>query len=592
MEEDPNGEVMTTDSTGSQRPEDGTQLPGQSATTEMATSCDGATDTPKPIKEEFQSQMMPPSKRTAADASNMDTNGRQFKKARVEEIVDQVVGADVMETDPVGDDQQVDLQPPTEITNGIKRAESQQDMENTKGHYNTTMSQPDAGSDERQVNKPKSSNKGISDSEARQVTIKQEVDDTVEAGTNDNLNQINEQNSVQNSNSDNCIPEALVEETKEHPEIEMMDVDAANDHRQADVRQLESTSSEKPAEKTGEASNITERRENIHNKDRTAKVSDIVIKQECDANIAEEALNNAPNQTQDQHGAPVHYSDNLTKEARVEEVFPEPPYSNRSNSKNNKVRADAGMQQLPHKRDNRRVLNKSNAANPPQSCGAGDEKNITEIDPFKIKGATKEKQFVAFREAADPSCPKNQVSRDIADINAGLKSFGKREFVGYQDKWHHRTLNFGLYNDQMIGVARMKELEKSGMGGLLADQMGFGKTAQIIALIVTTPAPMQQLGASSGTKGISYVNSNRQDDSNDGNNDDADEDEIDHDDDEDICPLSHCTLIIGPPRSSKQLLHECKRFIKPGKKVSITPYARKHENDGFDLNIYDRSDFM
>ena len=52
---------------------------------------------------------------------------------------------------------------------------------------------------------------------------------------------------------------------------------------------------------------------------------------------------------------------------------------------------------------------------------------------------------------------------------------------------HFKDCGYGLYPHQLKGLEFMKDRERNGTGGILADDVGLGKTIQAIALMYTCP---------------------------------------------------------------------------------------------------------
>ncbi|KAF7514879.1 hypothetical protein G7054_g14921 [Neopestalotiopsis clavispora] len=312
------------------------------------------------------------------------------------------------------------------------------------------------------------------------------------------------------------------------------------------------------------------------------------VKQEKGTDIVEEATSGAPKQIQAENVAQTTDTDTRIEGTRAEEIFkePEPSHGDLNNAKNEKrlnlVRTEGGIKQESRQKHATKPMKKSGAIKALQSRDARNSKQTHDI-------CTRAEFFAALKEIGLKICEKDEFMRDLNDLQTSLRSFGQRELVPCKDgKWLHRMLALNLYNDQVIGVSRMKELEKIGDGGILADQMGFGKTAQAITLIITTPLPADSANTHTGTRATARINASKQGSGDDGHEDEA-EAEFDCEDEPDV---SRATLIICPPRSGKQLLHECKRWTQGGRKVQVVPYARNHENAGFDDVTYDRCDII
>lgn len=222
--------------------------------------------------------------------------------------------------------------------------------------------------------------------------------------------------------------------------------------------------------------------------------------------------------------------------------------------------------------------------------------------PFNFRAKNAQEQFRLFQNAADPSCSKEQVKKDTKAIKKARSRWPNRnEWIADDTKWAHRKLTVSLFNAQVIGVSFMKDLEEQGNGGILADQMGFGKTAQIIALVVSVPPPKQDKPErkqkpqpSTKLKEVTpkKAGTNSDDDDDSDYEDEDDDGEYTDGEGDDLCRHSDCTLIVGPPRSSKQLYNECQRFVKSGSKINTLAYARKLEKEGVKVDTYEKADFM
>ncbi|KAK6217639.1 hypothetical protein LQW54_003361 [Pestalotiopsis sp. IQ-011] len=220
--------------------------------------------------------------------------------------------------------------------------------------------------------------------------------------------------------------------------------------------------------------------------------------------------------------------------------------------------------------------------------------------PFNFKAKNAQEQFRFFKNAADPSCSKEQANLDVKEIKkARARWSNKNEWIADDTKWANRKLTVSLFNAQLIGVSFMKELEEQGNGGILADQMGFGKTAQIIALVVSVPPPKQEKPERkqkpqpcTKRKEVARKNAGTNSDDDDDSDYDDDNGEDTDGEEDDLCRQSDCTLIVGPPRSSKQLYNECQRFVKSGSKINTLAYARKLEKEGVKVDTYEKADFI
>ncbi|KAK3317938.1 P-loop containing nucleoside triphosphate hydrolase protein [Apodospora peruviana] len=140
-----------------------------------------------------------------------------------------------------------------------------------------------------------------------------------------------------------------------------------------------------------------------------------------------------------------------------------------------------------------------------QRAGINHRDLLQEIDPVTARAATSKvarpKQpkaaFATQRDAAIRAMKGPRAKKgDKADLIEALKSFGcqklkpmlyKVSLPGVERdeyRWRHKGLKSDLFNYQVMGVSWMLGKELSGdapFGGILADQMGLGKTVQTIA---------------------------------------------------------------------------------------------------------------
>lgn len=349
--------------------------------------------------------------------------------------------------------------------------------------------------------------------------------------------------------------------TKKGPKEESIKKEADKEMTEADIQGVPEHIDEQHELGTSESVNhVNQARvdEPINDDSNTARV-------EMDANIC-------PESTTKQHDIHSAINDDELKETRVESPV-------KNDSANGHVNANQ--------------VNATNNSDPKETSVQDAQKNS-----FNFVATTKSEQFSGFRASAAPGCSKDQIRQDTDEIKGGLKNFSSKEWKAKNGKWEHRKLAVDLYSYQVVGVGSMKKLEKIGKGGLLADEMGLGKTAQIITLVVTAPAPAEEKPKSCAKpKEISRPSANKHSDGDDDGDfypdDDSDDSKPDADD---LYPRSNCTLIVGPPRSSKQLLHECKRFVPRNRKISINAYSRKIEQkmeaEDIDINTFEKSDFL
>lgn len=76
------------------------------------------------------------------------------------------------------------------------------------------------------------------------------------------------------------------------------------------------------------------------------------------------------------------------------------------------------------------------------------------------------------------------------DLKQAVKSFGYKALKALDGNWLHRDMETALYNYQITATSWMmgKELSKAGpAGGIIADEMGMGKTLMSLACVVGNP---------------------------------------------------------------------------------------------------------
>ncbi|KAG5948922.1 hypothetical protein E4U53_006108 [Claviceps sorghi] len=76
------------------------------------------------------------------------------------------------------------------------------------------------------------------------------------------------------------------------------------------------------------------------------------------------------------------------------------------------------------------------------------------------------------------------------DLKQAVKSFGHRAITAVDGDWRHRDMETALYSHQLTAASWMmeRELVKAGPdGGILADEMGMGKTLMSLACVVGNP---------------------------------------------------------------------------------------------------------
>jgi SNF2 family DNA or RNA helicase len=90
--------------------------------------------------------------------------------------------------------------------------------------------------------------------------------------------------------------------------------------------------------------------------------------------------------------------------------------------------------------------------------------------------------------------PSHSKSEDQRRLDEAVKSFGYKKVRALNGKWELRPgMRSTLFNHQLVGVSWMLRQEFSPhgpYGGILADQMGLGKTVQVLACMsANRPSP-------------------------------------------------------------------------------------------------------
>ena len=96
-----------------------------------------------------------------------------------------------------------------------------------------------------------------------------------------------------------------------------------------------------------------------------------------------------------------------------------------------------------------------------------------------------------FKISSNPNARSR--SLDLRVLREALKSFGSRQVLARNGMWKLKGMISNLYNHQLVGVRWMfgQEFSPDGpYGGILGDQMGLGKTVQVLAAMsANRPSP-------------------------------------------------------------------------------------------------------
>lgn len=113
-----------------------------------------------------------------------------------------------------------------------------------------------------------------------------------------------------------------------------------------------------------------------------------------------------------------------------------------------------------------------------------------------IKAKTYADQFAQIKANMPEGHDTRRLSSQAKDLKEATQLFGYKKVVAEDGKWKLKGMKTGLYNYQMPLVAWMakRELGKfAPFGGLVADEMGMGKTLVSLFLIEGNPPPKEDL---------------------------------------------------------------------------------------------------
>ncbi|KAI1330799.1 SNF2 family N-terminal domain-containing protein [Xylariaceae sp. FL0255] len=120
------------------------------------------------------------------------------------------------------------------------------------------------------------------------------------------------------------------------------------------------------------------------------------------------------------------------------------------------------------------------------------EARIEQGDVPSTKPITAESKKVQFQQIMErlPQKLERNPNIDLKTLNLASRSFGLGNCEARDGKWLIKGMKSSLLNYQVVGVSWMlgRELALDGpSGGILADEMGMGKTLQTLACIVSNP---------------------------------------------------------------------------------------------------------
>ncbi|KAI1278350.1 P-loop containing nucleoside triphosphate hydrolase protein [Xylaria sp. FL0933] len=126
--------------------------------------------------------------------------------------------------------------------------------------------------------------------------------------------------------------------------------------------------------------------------------------------------------------------------------------------------------------------------------------DLPEADP--IIATTKGDQLQQIMNNLPKDADKQSVAKDKRQLDEASRSFGYGNCIAKDGKWLVRGMKTPLHDHQVIGTSWMLRREfcdDGPTGGILADEMGMGKTLQTLACIVSNRASEDDLDTYSGT---------------------------------------------------------------------------------------------
>ncbi|QPH19046.1 hypothetical protein C2857_004193 [Epichloe festucae Fl1] len=103
---------------------------------------------------------------------------------------------------------------------------------------------------------------------------------------------------------------------------------------------------------------------------------------------------------------------------------------------------------------------------------------------------THAEQFALISNSIPDGSDNRRTKTQKRDLKLAVKSFGYKALKALDGNWLHRDTETALYNYQVTATSWMmgKELSQAGpAGGIIADEMGMGKTLMSLACVVGNP---------------------------------------------------------------------------------------------------------
>ncbi|KAF4999508.1 hypothetical protein FDECE_11499 [Fusarium decemcellulare] len=113
-----------------------------------------------------------------------------------------------------------------------------------------------------------------------------------------------------------------------------------------------------------------------------------------------------------------------------------------------------------------------------------------------IQATTHRDQLRQIKESIPEGCDTRRTATQFKDLAAAPASFGYRKVKADNGKWLLKGMQTGLMDFQIVAAAWMVEREARGLhpaGGMLADDMGIGKTITSLACIVGHPPEKEDI---------------------------------------------------------------------------------------------------